>query len=232
MNRKSADRIIIKSNDRMKLVIDWYFENQNWLDRVEFRTPMESGVVELQEEMLEFTFENIGDVVEITIHSTLEPNTPALIIFDYNPTTQRITNRRVAPTMPEVKQQALNLVMLYDRTDQKEALKYHALMQFMTYYHETVNVEKQRVQPVQKVKHHKYNKRCRPQPLIRRIYVIGEFDKTALAKPDDAKRRYTKPEYEVNVRGYMRRYKSGKIVWVKPYVKYKGKTGECKEYEL
>lgn len=39
-------------------------------------------------------------------------------------------------------------------------------------------------------------------------------------------------QLEVNVRGHLRRYKSGKVVWVKPSVKYKGKTAHHKEYEL
>lgn len=232
MNRKSADRIIVKSNDRMKLVIDWYMDNRNWIDRENFKAPMESGVVELQEEMLEFTFENIGDIVEIAIYPTLEPNIPASIVFDYNPMTQRITNRRVAPTLPEAKRQALNLVMLYDRTDQKEALKYHALMQFMVYYCEAVEVEERSVKPTPRAKSHKRKVRRKPQPLIRRAYVISEFGSATFKKPDGVKRPYTKPEHEVNVRGYMRRYKNGKMVWVKPCVKYKGKTASHKEYEL
>lgn len=47
MNRKTADRIIVKSNARMKMVLDWYYENKHWLDREQFLAPMESGVVEL-----------------------------------------------------------------------------------------------------------------------------------------------------------------------------------------
>lgn len=58
MNRKTADRIIVKSNARMKMVLDWYYENKHWLDREPFLAPMESGVVELCEEQIEFTFEN------------------------------------------------------------------------------------------------------------------------------------------------------------------------------
>lgn len=232
MNRKAAYRIIVRSNDRMQLVIDWFYENKDWLDREKFLAPMESGVVELQEEMLEFTFENKGSCVEITIYPTLKPNIPASLVFDYNPDAQSISNRRVAPNMPEEKRQALNLVMLYDHTDQKEALKYHALMQFMTHYREIVEVEEQKVKQTVSVKRQKHSKHRKPQPLIRKAYVIGEFDSASLPKPDGIKRPYTKPEHEVSVRGYYRRYKSGKTVWVKPCVKYKGKTAQHKEYEL
>lgn len=232
MNRKAADRIIVRSNDRMKLVIDWFYENKSWLDRQEFLAPLESGVVELQEEMLEFTFENKGGCVEIAIYPTLKPSVPATIVFDYDPRTRSITNRRIAPDVPGVNREAMNLVLLYDRTDQKEALKYHALMQFMTYYREVVEVEERKTTQPVGAKRRKRGGCRRPQPLIRRAYIIGEFDRATLARPDGVKRAYTKPEHEVTVRGYLRRYKSGKTVWVKPCVKYKGKTAQPKEYEL
>ena len=232
MNRKSADRVIVRSNDRMKLVIDWFYDNKSWLEREDFRAPLESGVVELQEEQLEFTFEDKNDCVEIAIYATLKPNLPAMLVFDYHPETQSITNRRVAPYMPKSNREALNLVLLYDRTDQKEALKYHALMQFMTHYREIVEIEEQKVGQSVSVKRKKHGKSRRPQPLIRRVYVIRKFDSAALARPAGVKRPYTKPEHEVTVRGYLRRYKSGKTVWVKPCVKYKDRTAQPKEYEL
>lgn len=79
MNRKTADRIIVKSNARMKMVLDWYYENKHWLDREPFLAPMEFGVVELREEQIEFTFENTRDVVEIAIYPTVQPNIPAIL---------------------------------------------------------------------------------------------------------------------------------------------------------
>mgnify|MGYP004717006205 CR=1 FL=1 len=141
MNRKTADRIIVKSNARMKMVLDWYYENKHWLDREPFLAPMESGVVELCEEQIEFTFENTRGVVEIAIYPTVQPNIPASIVFDYLPEQMDIANRRVAPELPEPKRLALDLVLRYDKTPEKEALKYHALMLFMTYYREVIEVE-------------------------------------------------------------------------------------------
>lgn len=231
MNRKTADRIIVKSNARMKMVLDWYYENKHWLDREPFLAPMESGVVELCEEQIEFTFENVRGVVEIAIYPTVQPDIPASIVFDYLPEQMDIANRRVAPELVEPKRLALDLVLRYDKTPEKEARKYHALMLFMAYYREEVKVE-QRVE--RRPAKHKKKKRTAQvrQPLIRRIYTVTDFDSTALVKPEQAKRGYTKPDHEVNVRGHLRRYKSGKVVWVKPSVKYKGKTAHHKEYEL
>ncbi len=34
VDRKQADRIIVKSNARMKKVLDWYLKNREWLDNV------------------------------------------------------------------------------------------------------------------------------------------------------------------------------------------------------
>lgn len=231
MNRKTADRIIVKSNARMKMVLDWYYENKHWLDREPFLAPMESGVVELCEEQIEFTFENVRGVVEIAIYPTVQPDIPASIVFDYLPEQMDIANRRVAPELPEPKRLALDLVLRYDKTPEKEARKYHALMLFMAYYREEVKVE-QRIER-RPAKHKKKRRTAQVrQPLIRRIYTVTDFDSTALVKPEQAKRGYTKPDHEVNVRGHLRRYKSGKVVWVKPSVKYKGKTAHHKEYEL
>lgn len=232
MNRNAADRIIVKSNERMQMVIDWFYENKEWLDREKFRAPMESGVIELQGEMLEFTFENKNGIVEITIYPTLHPNIPASIVFDYDPAQQQISNRRVASHLPDAKRELLNLVMLQDRTDQKEALKYHALMQFMTYYHEVVRVESQKVNPVPQKRKGKKHSHRKVLPLIRKSYIVDDFDKDALVKPEGIKRKYTKPEHEVNVRGYLRHYKTGKVVWVNPSVRYKGKETRRKAYEL
>lgn len=77
MNRNTADRIIVTSNARMERVLDWYFDNFKWLDREKFLAPMESGVVELCEEQIEFTFESKGSWVEMAVYITVKPNLPA-----------------------------------------------------------------------------------------------------------------------------------------------------------
>lgn len=234
-NRDKLDRIIVKNNDRMNMVISWFYENKNWLDREEFKAPMEKGVIELQGEKLEIAFESKNNVVEMAVYLTAKPNDTALIAFDYDPVSQNILNRKVAPdssNMTDVRRKTLDLVILCDETDRKEALKYHALMQFMTYYHEEIAVEQRNITAAAKNKPHKKHKKKRPQPLIRRVYTINEFDSKNFTKPDGIKRNYTKPEQEVKVRGHLRHYKSGKTVWVKPCVKYKGQKQQPKKYEL
>lgn len=233
LNRKSADRIIVKSNERMKMVLDWYFENFNWLDREKFLAPMESGVVELQEENIEFTFESKGDLVEIVVYVTAEPNIPPVVTFDYDPVTTEIRNRQVAPAGlgSAADLATLRLLIAIDNMPRKEARKYHALMLFMAHYQEVVEVE-QRVEHRPAKAKKKGRSARRPQPLIRRVYTLKEFQMEDLPKPEGTKRKYTKPEHEVSVRGFLRHYKSGKTVWVRPSVRYKGKPGQPKEYEL
>ena len=143
MNRNTADRIIVTSNARMERVLNWYFDNFKWLDREKFPAPMESGVVELCEEQIEFTFENKGGWVEMAVYITVKPNLPPVVVFDYDPATTEIRNRRIAPmgSQPVVDQELLSVLLSMDDTCRKEARKYHALMLFMAYYREEVKVE-------------------------------------------------------------------------------------------
>lgn len=230
MDRKSADRIIVKSNERMKMVLDWYFANQSWLKKQEFHAPMESGVVELQEEEIEFTFENKGSLVEIAVYPLTRPNLPAVVTFDYDPATWETKNIEFAPHLSETKKMLLLMVIAQDETHLKEALKYHTLMLFMTYYRETVRITDRGRRSKREAKEMRRDI-SKPLPLIRKQYVIEEVDRKDLRLPDQ-KRTYTKPEHEVSVRGYMRHYKSGKSVWIEPFTKYKGKDKNRKDYQL
>lgn len=231
MDRKSADRIIVKSNARMKKVIEWYYANKEWLDKEEFHAPMESGVIELQEEMLEITFESKGDIVELAIYPTVRPNIPATLIYDYDPRTWISTNYRFAPQLPKAKRDLLRIVTLADNTDKKEALKYHLLMLFMVHYREVVTVKDTGTRTRKEAKRIRKSSKG-PLPLIRKSYVIEDFENKTIQKSGE-KRPYTKPDHEVNVRGFMRHYKkSGKTVWIGPSVRYKGKGTSRKEYEL
>ena len=231
MNRKKADRIIVSSNARMQMVLDWDVKNADWLKHEEFRAPMESGVIELQEENLELTFRSRGAVVDLAIYVTLYPDLPPVVLFEYNPHTMIASNYCVAPSAEPEKRKILQAVIQFDETDKKEALKYHALMLFMTYYHETVEVKERVISPPASSKKKRSQTR-KHRPLIRRTYILPELDEQELPAIERAKRPYTKPQHEVSVRGHYRRYKSGKVVWVGPSVRYKGKTEQNTVYKL
>lgn len=233
LNRHSADRIIVKSNTKMQMVLDWYFANFDRLDRKPFLAPMEAGIIEFREENIEFTFEKKENMVEIVVYTTLEPRVSAVVSFDYDPVTTQILNRKVDPSgvLTGIKLAELSLLVTMDNMCRKEAQKYHALMLFMSHYREYVSAEKRvsKRPPKQKKKGRAAK---RPQPLISRVYLLTDFQAEDLHGPEMMKRRYTKPDHEVSVRGYYRHYKSGKTVWVRPSVRYKGKSQKPKEYEL
>ena len=61
MRKEDYDRIIVETNEKMEKVIRWYQDNKEWIDKEEFRAPMESGCIVLKEEGLEVTFEMLSN---------------------------------------------------------------------------------------------------------------------------------------------------------------------------
>lgn len=120
-----------------------------------------------------------------------------------------------------------------DRTDFKESIKYHSLMLFSAYYKEIVIVDQSQSKPRTKKEAKKLRRSSNsPLPLIRKTYVIEEFEKRNLRLPG-AKKGYTKPNREVAVKGFYRTSKNGKRSWVKPFTRYKDKGNKTvKEYLL
>lgn len=238
MDRRILDRIIVESNAKMLKVINWYLDNKDWLDKEEFQTPIERGVIILQEERIDIVFDKKDDdLVELSIYAgegrkTSNPNRlhfPA-VLYDYRPSDHWLGNYRF-PASSKEKIQMMKMLLDYDKTDLKECIKYHALMMFASYYKEIVKVDGK--QSVKRTKHEaKMLRRSHGQPLqlVKKTYVLSDFDEKKLPNPN-GKRSYTKPDHEVSVRGYYRTYKSGKRCWVKPFVRYKDKgNGRAKEY--
>lgn len=234
MDRETADRIIVKDNERMDKVKLWWLDNKDWLERQEWHAPIPSGIIELQGEGLGITFEEKNDIVELSLFP-LEHNgsvPPTFVIFDYDPVTTKANNYRFAPGCRQIKQDFIRVIILADHTDAKAAMKYQMLMLFMAHYREVIEVEERKVRKpaVGKKKH---GKSKRPAALLaKRIYQVKDFEPPVKATAAE-KRNYTKPDHEVNVRGYFRHYKSGKQVWIEPYTRYKEKGGrQSKVYEL
>jgi len=231
LDRRIADRIIVKSNDRMSQVFDWYFANKSWLDDEDFHAPMPSGVIELRSEDIELSFEEKSGKVEISIFPMLKPNLPAVVTFDYDPKTMTANNYRFAAHLTPERRDLLRLIMLGDQTDKKSALKYHILMLFMAHYHEIVEVTETNRRTRSEAKKLRRDRKA-PLPLIRKTYVLQEFEATQLPSLS-GKRSYTKPDHEVSVRGYYRHYKNGRRVWIEPFTRYKDKgKQQAKIYEL
>ncbi len=232
MTKDTCDRIIVETNEKMSKVINWYLDNQSWLDVEEFHAPMESGCIELQEEGLEVTFESLDDLtVEIRVYPLGIP-IPSLT-FDYYPATHKTGNFRYPKGLTAQKQETLKFLVQMDRMDWKESIKYHSLMMFAAYYKNIVTVDESKTKVRSKHEVKKLRRSFRgPVPLVRRTYVIANFEERSLKKPN-GKRGYTKPDHEVKVKGFFRSTKSGKRIWVKPFSRYKDRgSGQSMEYKI
>nr|DAL35421.1 MAG TPA_asm: hypothetical protein [Caudoviricetes sp.] len=52
------------------------------------------------------------------------------------------------------------------------------------------------------------------------LYGFKKFTKEQIIRTAWEEAKYTKPTKAVNVRGFVRHYKSGKVVYIKPFTRY------------
>lgn len=88
MNKENLDRIVVSSNEKMGKIIMWYLDNQSWLDMNEFRPPMDTGLIILEEEGIEVTFESKPPVVELAVYP--DSGTIPVMTYDYDPKRKNI----------------------------------------------------------------------------------------------------------------------------------------------
>lgn len=232
MKKNDYDKIIVKTNERMSQIIAWWQANKSWLDNEEFNAPMESGLIVMQEEGIDIGFENRPDgLVTISVYpGHIEK---VALQFELDPVTTAVSGHRFPNAMRHHKEKLLKILFEVDHTDVKESVKYLALMQFAAHYEEIVEVDEK--QNVRRTRHEAKKLRKNPKKplnLIKKTYVVKDFSTDELHKFGE-KRSYTKPDHEVQVRGFYRTTKSGKKVWVKPFSKYKNKGNKHpKEYEV
>lgn len=231
MDVKNLDRIVITTNERMQKVLDWFFENQEWLRQQEFKVPMETGLVQLKEEQLDFSFCQIGEIgdggyVEISVYPQLKekpnPNYYSAVTFNLNPLNGVRYKYKFPASLPKKQKETLmKVILVEDETDRKVALKYCALMYFMQYYSEIVKVdESQNTARTKKEAKEIRIRKDQPLSLVRKVYVLEDFEKRKLLRPG---RKHASPDHEFGVRGHWRQCPNGKKVWIREYSKCKGK---------
>ncbi len=232
MKKQDYDRIIVKTNDRMTEIINWYLANRDWLKDEEFHAPMDSGLIVMEEEGLDISFESLPTgLVSMGVYPAHIDE--AAMTWLYNPVTGEMTGHQFPAKLWHQKEKLLKIVFEVDNTDVKESIKYHALMMFAAHYEEIVEVDEQR--SVRRTRHEAKKLRKKPgQPLnlVKKTYVVKDFSPDTLHRYGE-KRKYTKPDHEVQVRGYYRNTKNGKRVWVKPFSRYKDiGNKQRKEYKV
>lgn len=244
INRLTADRIIVPSNKKMEEVVTWYQNSRESLKKQKFPTPFNSGVIVFVEEDLELGFEVKGDIIEMVIYpksiEDLEQRCNKKVLsaladkfickFDYRSDINHVGNVRFTDDLDKGPLLALMLVTTKDDTVNKCCFKFKALMFYTVNFKKTV-VKNNKIIKLS-FKNHKSSKRKKPQKLIQTTYTLADIPVVESDSSTELKRPYTKPNTEVKVRGHYRHYKSGKVVWIKPSIKYKGNESIRKEYEL
>lgn len=231
-DKNALDRILVKSNARMQQIIEWYIANQDYLESQPFVMPFKQGLVCLEEEDIDFSFETISEsdvLIKIYFGRKEFPS----LAFHYNPIKDIIKEKDWNIKKNIQITEMLKTLEAIDRTCKKEAFKYRVLMYYAAYYKNEIVIDKAAETRLSKRERKSLKKKTTgPIPLVRNTYII-EANEDSLKKPvkpadPESKHPYTKPDHEVKVRGY--RKKNG--TWVESYSRYKDKTdGGPKTYK-
>ena len=219
----NCNKIIIDTNEKVEKIIDWYEQNKDWLDAEEFRIPIPSALVELPEEDIKFYYEQEGVFVKLHLYM----GGVYVCNYRYDPKTQEIENIVFPAGLSKEKRKVARMVLAADRTPYKEALKFHSLMCFATHYRNCIETTEQKEKRIS----HKHQKRLRRSGGVTPLITTYHIDNRPIPA-DGTKRHYTKPTEQVSVRGFYRTTKTGKRVWVRPFTKYNGNSGNNKTYKV
>ena len=219
----NCNKIIIDTNEKVEKIIDWYEQNKDWLDAEEFRIPIPSALVELPEEDIKFYYEQEGVFVKLHLYM----GGVYVCNYRYDPKTQEIENIVFPAGLSKEKRKVARMVLAADRTPYKEALKFHSLMCFATHYRNCIETTEQKEKRIS----HKHQKRLRRSGGVTPLITTYHIDSRPIPA-DGTKMHYTKPTEQVSVRGFYRTTKTGKRVWVRPFTKYNGNSGNNKTYKV
>lgn len=234
--RNRLDTIYIESEDRMMLMMNWYFDNLEGLKELEYKTPILEGVIE--EPNILYMFENKGNYVDFHVFL----NAPEFnwsrdvefASFKYDPVKEKVLEETILKSGSKIERQKAQLMVHAQNMFPNKGLVYKALMYFMAYYEgEIIEIDESKNVTRNKREARKIKRLSgSPIPLVKKTYVIKKFDAEKIRLPG-ASRPYTKPDHEVRYRGHWRHLKSGKTVWVKERSAYsdKGKT-KPKNYKV
>lgn len=220
----NCNKIIIDTNEKVEKIIDWYEQNKGWLDAEEFRIPIPSALVELPEEDIKFYYESEGVFARLHLYM----GGVYVCNYRYDPKSQRIGELIFPATLSKEKRKAAQMILAAGRTPYKEALKFHSLMCFATHYRNCIEAAEQKEKHISSSHKKRIQRSGGATPLITTYHI----DSRPIPAHPGAKRQYTKPTEQVSVRGFYRTTKTGKRVWVRPFTKYNGKSGNNKTYKV
>lgn len=223
----NCDRIEVESNEKMEQIIQWYLSNKEWLDDIEFRSPILTAVIDFKEELILLSYEPEGSCLRMCLYM----KGMYVCNFSYNPQTKETSNPVFAPGLSNDKRRSALMILMMDNTLYKCSLKYHALMCFAAHFRNYVEVSERREKSVTKKQRRQIKRSGGTIPLIS-TYRIDNRPMPEDTQPK-GKRQYTKPTEQVSVKGFWRTLKSGKRVWVRPFTKYNNNSDKKnKTYKL
>lgn len=209
------DRIIVRTNADMTRVIEWAAR----LEGVPVKLAFPEAEIEFQEELITLRFRDEGESV-VWFECLMDGR--KVVEWRCNTETWEIPELRIAAEGEKKAQMSMLLMM--DNTIDKCVRKFRALMLFAAYYRE--EVERTRVVERKNLgtKKRSSGKRSNRRMLTVRKYTIGSEILSELP------RKYERHTESWGVRGHYRTYKSGKTVWVRPFVKGNAEKRNDKEY--
>lgn len=224
------NKIIIPSIDRARSINRWFLKNNDLLGGVSLNLPFSEGLLEITHYPFKLYFKDSEENVSFEV---CFQNRDRDFAFKINKGKETMSFTR----MP--KEGSIDFEMFVGGRNELFTL-FYGVMSLIVYHKDAVAESlvrtKEPTAPVKSIRHRSKSKgKSKPsKPQTQHIYVLQSFEpKEATQKLKAAKRKYTKPTTEVQVRGHYRTYPSGKRVWVKPFTKYNGKkSSKDKEYIL
>lgn len=209
------DKIIVRTNADMTRVIEWAAR----LEGVPVKLAFPEAEIEFQEELITLRFRDEGESI-VWFECLMDGR--KVVEWRCNTLTWEIPELKIAAEGEKKAQMSMLLMM--DNTIDKCVRKFRALMLFAAYYRE--EVERTRVVERKNLgtKKRSSGKRSNRRMLTVRKYTIGSEILSELP------RKYERHTESWGVRGHYRTYKSGKTVWVRPFVKGNAEKRNDKEY--
>ena len=220
------NRIIVRTNKDMDDISDYIVKSvknalPGWDPEETLQVPFEKGEFCLAEELVNAKFECVdSDTVSFEVFVGRETQYFGKFNLDISDRDgmdrlyfddESVANRHDESTDPIYSDKEL----FYSEI----ARKWLAVMMLATRYRPEFERQQRKTEAKKTAKKAKGRRRREKTIYIKQYVLSGDFT-SSLPK---IHRSYTKPTQEYGVRGHYRRYKSGKVVWVRPHTKCRGR---------
>lgn len=213
------DRIIVRTNAQMEAVMEW----SKGLEGAPIMLAFPEGEIEFREELSLLKFRDEGAPwvwFELWIHGSEDAEYARLVSWRVDLNEWKFKDVSVAGEgMPKIE---LSMMLSKHEVLPKSVAKFCGLMLVATHHREEVERTKVVERRVLPGKRHGGKGSGKRMLTVRRYSLPERLDRPT--------RKYEKHTESFGVRGHYRHYKSGKVVWVSPYVKGNGGRSDREFY--